>query len=69
MPYVIDRFEGKYAVLENQQTLAMEQIPIASLPQACREGDLVAFQDNRWIHLPVDERTKRIAEKMNRLFR
>ncbi len=66
---VIDRFEGKYAILETDE--GMIHIQKDALPSNAKEGDLLLKKDGRYF---VDEEgTKRridqIKEKMDRLFR
>lgn len=47
MRAIIDRFEDKYAVLEIDREF--KHIKKNLLPSAAKEGDLVVYQDNRWI--------------------
>ncbi len=40
MRYTIDRFEGKYAVCENE-TGEMINLPAEQLPEKAKEGDII----------------------------
>ena len=68
--FVIDRFEGCYAICENQQTLKMENIEIIKLPQNIKEGDVIKFKDNKY-EIDIEARKNiesRIEDKMKDLF-
>lgn len=66
---VIDRFEGSYAICEDE-TKAFIKIPKYRLPLDCKEGDTLA-QDSDGMYQVSKNDTKgnenRIREKMNRL--
>jgi hypothetical protein len=56
--YTIDRFEGAWAVLENEQAQTF-QVPRAWLPADAREGDVLAAteegqQGTATLHLRLD---------------
>jgi hypothetical protein len=67
---IIDRFEGVYAVCENEDK-SIENVPKYKLPREIKEGDcLIQRDDGNYV---VDdgttkERDKKIRSKMNRLF-
>jgi len=63
MRYIIDRFEGDFAVVE-LKSKELVNIPKMALPENCREGDIII------ISLDVNETEKRknmILEKFNRI--
>ena len=67
--YIIDRFEGSYAVCECED-LSHVNIEKKLLPKGCSEGDCIILKNNKYI-LDSDEtkkRKKRIEDKMNKLF-
>ena len=66
--YIVDRFEGDFAVLE-KETGGTIDVLIKSLPPLC-EGDVVVFENGAY-HKDSEETEKRkkmIAEKMRKLF-
>lgn len=66
--YIIDRFEGEYAVLEKAKG-GTTDIPKSELPDVS-EGDIVIFEDGTY-RVDEEETKKRkelIAEKMRKLF-
>ena len=62
--YVLDRFEGKFAVLEAAGG-GMRNLPREKLPEGCREGDV--FNEENGVFTRDDEETRRRAEKISRL--
>lgn len=61
--FVIDRFEGDWAVCENRETREMVNIEINKLPNNIREGDVLKFEDNNY---KLDETKKQeIQERIN----
>lgn len=46
MSFLIDRFEGNYAVCENLKTKEMVNIDISKLPNKTKENDIIALKDN-----------------------
>ncbi len=73
---VIDRFEGKTAVLTVGQDERKVEIPLSSLPRACKEGDWLQLEleGEKVLGIEMDpEETnrarKRIEEKMAALLR
>ena len=64
--WVVDRFEGGFAVLEHADTKEHRDVPRADLPEGVREGDALAAAGGR---LSRDEDgTKARAERIRRLF-
>jgi hypothetical protein len=66
----IDRFEGNYAVCEQEDKTTIN-IPKYKLPLECKEGDTL-YQDSEGMYRKDIETTKsrekRIYDKINRLF-
>lgn len=64
MNFIIDRFEGDYAVveLENKEML---DIPRAILPEEAKEGDVINISIEE---TETENRKKRIQDKFNSLF-
>ena len=68
--YIIDRFEGDFAVLEEDDGTCTD-VKKALLPQNAREGDVLFFDGSSYF---IDEagtasRKKTIEEKMRRIFK
>lgn len=68
--FVIDRFEGSYAVCEDadQNCVVME---VEKLPPMAKEGCVLTISEEGEIFLDTEEterRRQRIAEKQRRLF-
>lgn len=68
--YVIDRFEGAYAICEDESQ-SMIRIPKYRLPLGCKEGDMI-YKDSDNMY-QIDKAStkaaeKKIKEKMSRLF-
>jgi len=66
---IVDRFEGDWAVLEEEKGDVM-RVERSRLPAECREGDvLVRENDHYWIdRKATEERRQRMAERMEKLF-
>ncbi len=67
---VIDRFEGKYAVCEDDG-LEVFSIPIDRLPEGAEEGCVLAISEEGELFLDLEEtqsRRRRIAEKQRGIF-
>ena len=69
--YIIDRFEGNYAVCENRETKEMKNINIYELPEEINEGDVLRYKNNEYvldtelkneIEEKIKEKTKDIFE-------
>lgn len=68
--YVIDRFEGNYAVCENRETQEMKNINIYELPENIKEGDVLKYENGEYI-LDIDLKQtieERIKEKTQNIF-
>ncbi|MBB2181682.1 DUF3006 domain-containing protein [Lachnospiraceae bacterium MD1] len=68
--YIIDRFEGNYAICE-QEDQKIISIPKYKLPLHCKEGSVLIQDINGMYQIAPEEREKRkrnLKEKMNRLF-
>jgi len=66
----IDRFEGNYAICENEDKTTL-QIPKYRLPLNCKEGDCLIQDDEGMYQMDVaftSVKEKRIRDKMYRLF-
>lgn len=63
MRAIIDRFEGRYAVVEVEGT--MRNIAKADLPVGVQEGDVLDFANGRWNLLP--DETARIKKKIDKM--
>ncbi len=57
MKVIIDRFEGEYAVCE-QEDRTMINIEVIKLPQEAREGDVLKIDGDR-IYIDKNETEKR----------
>ncbi len=60
MRYIIDRFEGNFAVCENEKQ-EMVNIPASKLPSGVKEGDVLDESGESYIILH-EEREKAKAE-------
>lgn len=60
MEIIIDRFEGSFAVCENQLTGEMIDIRRSKLPANIKEGDYLIIKDGQVI---VDERKRKEREE------
>jgi len=56
--YVIDRFEERFAVLENAATLEIINILREEIPSGARAGDTLEFINDAW-HLNHEETNMR----------
>lgn len=66
----IDRFEGEYAVCEEDGTERQRKLPKVLLPQGAREGDCIAEEAGEW-HIDVAEtlrRRKHNQELLSKLY-
>ena len=68
MKYIIDRFEGEFAVLEKEDGGTID-VPKSEIENA-KEGDVILFENGVYI-IDAEETEKRkalIEEKMKKLF-
>lgn len=70
MEYIIDRFEGEYAVLE-EESGSHTDVPRALLPENAAEGDLLHYDGTayRIDKAAAEIRRRRIEEKMRRIMK
>lgn len=61
MPFIIDRFEGDYAIVETD-TKTFVHLPAVLLPSDAKEGDCIE------IHITATDRKEKIENLMNSLF-
>jgi hypothetical protein len=47
LKYSIDRFEGEFAVLQDDERNSMDVLR-SLLPDNARQGDVVIFEDEKW---------------------
>lgn len=59
MIYIVDRMEGDWAVLEDENR-QMSDLPLADLPAGIREGDLLEQGPQGWTLRP-ELRAQRLA--------
>lgn len=69
MKYIIDRFEGKTAICEDEGK-QMVEIPKYKLPLEAKEGDCLVEQDGfiKMDEKTTQERKSKMKERMSRLF-
>lgn len=67
---IVDRIEGAFAVCEMDDK-SMQNIALSELPAGVKEGDVLAVENGAYVidAKQTKERTERIAQKMNRLFK
>ncbi len=66
----IDRFEGTYAICEDQEK-RMFAIALNELPEGAKEGDVLQISDEGELSIDPEEtqrRQRRIAGLQNKLF-
>ena len=68
--YSVDRFEGEYAVLENRKTNEIKHVKKDMLPENIKEGSILQYVNEKYTYNEelTKEETKRIQEKMNKLW-
>lgn len=57
MKYIIDRFEGDYAVVEDEHK-GMKDIHLKDLPKEVQEGDVLVMMEDTY-HIDLEETQKR----------
>ena len=68
--WVVDRFEGEFAVCQQTQTKEMRDVLRTELPEGAREGSVLRREKARWV-LDEEEaqaRSERIRKKMDGLW-
>lgn len=69
MKYSVDRIENDKIIVQNLETLQMEEIAKEKIPFSIQEGDIIKLENNTY-QLDEEEkeiRKKRIQEKLNKL--
>ncbi len=68
--YVVDRFEGIYAVCENRDTKEILNIEKLKLPSNLKEGDVLTYKDNTFTldESKKEEIEERIKAKARNIF-
>ena len=71
MEYIIDRFEGNFAVCQNTVSEKLENIESNLIPKEAREGDVVVFTDGKYFldSEKTGERKNIIEGKFNSLWK
>ena len=67
---IVDRIEGAFAVCEMDDK-SMQNIALSELPAGIKEGNVIAMDNGTYVidAKQTKERSERIAQKMNRLFK
>ena len=68
---IIDRFEGKYAICEDEEKRAFA-IELSELPEKVKAGAVIEISDDGELRYNEEEtlkRKERIKNKQNRLFK
>jgi len=65
---VIDRIEGNTAVCEIRKNGKMKNIPIKELPEGVKEGNILKWEDGKYVIDNSNEIEKRIEEKMKNVW-
>lgn len=68
--YIIDRFEGSYAICENEEKEFMS-IKVELLPPDAKEGDSLYINEDGVYYIDyetTEENRKRIRSKLDNLF-
>ena len=63
--FSIDRFEGEFAVCENRETGEFVNIPKSELPESCKPGSILKFENGKYI-LDIEE-TKKEQENVKNM--
>ena len=68
--WVVDRFEGEFAVCQHAETKEMRDIQRTELPEGVREGSVLIRERDRWVldEEDVKARSERIGKKMQDLW-
>ena len=69
MKYVIDRFEGNYAVLENLETKEIKDVNRTNLPQDAKEGVVLNYECGKYLLDPyeTDKRQRDVLKRFQKL--
>jgi hypothetical protein len=63
--FILDRYEGNYAICENQSTGQIVQIPKNQISPLAQDGDILKFKKNRYKIAFKETRLKK--EEMKKL--
>lgn len=68
--WVVDRFEGGFAVCQDMESKEMRDVPRAELPEGVREGSVLLQEKDLWVLDEEDAkaRSERIRKKMDDLW-
>lgn len=69
MKYSVDRIENDKNIVQNLETLQMEEISKDKIPFSVRDGDILKLENNTYQldEAEKEKRKKRIQEKLNKL--
>ena len=69
MKYSVDRIENDKIIVQNLETLQMEEISKDKIPFSVRDGDILKLENNTYQldEAEQEKRKKRIQEKLNKL--
>lgn len=67
MKYSVDRIENDKIIVQNLETLQMEEISKDKIPFSVRDGDILKLENNTYQLDEAEKRKKRIQEKLNKL--
>ena len=67
MKYSVDRIENDKIIVQNLETLQMEEISKDKIPFSVRDGDILKLENNTYQldEAEKEKRKKRIQEKLN----
>jgi len=69
MPWIIDRYEEGFAILENSETSEILEVSRKEMPKGAREGHVLKIENGQYC-LDLEEtanRRQRIQEKFSKL--
>ena len=69
MQFIIDRFEGDFAVCQNRETKEMLDLDRKLFPSNAKEGDLIEYDDGTIRILDNNALRESIRERMKRLWK
>ncbi|MCI6265929.1 MAG: DUF3006 domain-containing protein [Erysipelotrichaceae bacterium] len=69
MKWIIDRFEEKIAIIENEITKEKKEVNTSLLPTSIHEGSILLYQNNKYIlsEKEEDQKRKEIEERFKKL--
>ena len=70
MDYIIDRFEGDFAVCQNVSDDGIKNVRLNLILGEVKEGDVITFENGKYFLniQKTNERKKRIKEKFDALW-